>query len=110
MVAAKGLCCCRGGTKAEQDLIMIRRNTTIINKLGLHARAAAKLVGLASQFESEIRLAKNTVEVNAKSILGVMMLAAAKGVELDLIADGPDEAKALDALEELIERRFDELE
>lgn len=89
---------------------MIRRHTTIINQLGLHARAAAKLVGLASQFESKIKLAKNTTEVNAKSILGVMMLAAAKDTELDLIADGPDEAKALDALEALIERRFDEAE
>ncbi len=89
---------------------MIQRHITIINKLGLHARAAAKLVGLASQFESEIKLAKNTAEVNAKSILGVMMLAAAKGTELDLSADGSDEVKALDALEELIERRFDEAE
>ena len=87
---------------------MITRPITIINKLGLHARAAAKLVRLASQFECEINLAKSSTEVNGKSILGVMMLAAAKGTELDLIADGPDELTALDALEDLINRRFDE--
>jgi len=82
----------------------------IINKLGLHARAAAKLVALASQFGCEIKLVKNTTEVNGKSILGVMMLAAAKGAELELVADGGDEVLALDALEELIGRRFDEVE
>jgi len=89
---------------------MIRRSVTIINKLGLHARAAAKLVSLASQFGCDVKLVKNTTEVNGKSILGVMMLAAAKGTELGLIADGTDETKALDALEELIGRRFDEVE
>ena len=89
---------------------MIRRSVTIINKLGLHARAAAKLVAHASQFSCEVRLVKNTTEVNGKSILGVMMLAAAKGTELELVADGDDEVLALDALEELIGRRFDELE
>lgn len=89
---------------------MIRRHVTIINKLGLHARAAAKLVALTSQFACEITLIKNTTEVNGKSILGVMMLAAAKGVELELAADGVDEVLALDALEELITRRFDEAE
>jgi phosphocarrier protein HPr len=89
---------------------MIRRPVTIINKLGLHARAAAKFVGLASQFSSDIKLAKNTAEINGKSILGVMMLAAAKGTELELIADGNDEAAAVEALEALINRRFDEAE
>lgn len=87
---------------------MIRRSVIIINKLGLHARAAAKLVALASQFSCEIRLVKSTTEVNGKSILGVMMLAAAKSTELELVADGEDEVLALDALEELIGRRFDE--
>lgn len=87
---------------------MITRPVTIINKLGLHARAAAKLVALASQFSCEIRLQKNITEVNGKSILGVMMLAAAQSTELVLIADGEDEVMALDALEELIGRRFDE--
>jgi phosphotransferase system HPr (HPr) family protein len=89
---------------------MIRRPVTIINKLGLHARAAAKLVALAGQFGCDIKLLKNSTEVNGKSILGVMMLAAAKGTELELIADGGDEVPALDALEELIGRRFDEAE
>ncbi|MBL1277971.1 MAG: HPr family phosphocarrier protein [Ectothiorhodospiraceae bacterium] len=90
---------------------MIRRPVTIINKLGLHARAAAKLVSLASRYASEIKLTKNaTTEINGKSILGVMMLAAAKGTELELIADGSDEAAAIDAIEALIERRFDEAE
>ena len=89
---------------------MTLRKVTIINKLGLHARAAAKLVGLASQFKSEIRLAKGTTEVNGKSILGVMMLAAAINTPLEIVADGPDELAALDALEDLINRRFDEQE
>lgn len=87
---------------------MIQRHITIINKLGLHARAAAKLVSLASQFESDIKLIKNTHEVNAKSILGVMMLAAAKNTVLELTADGPDEAEAMDALQALVEKYFDE--
>lgn len=89
---------------------MTRRNITIINKLGLHARAAAKLVGLASKFECDIKLAKDSTEVNGKSILGVMMLAAAINTPLVIIADGPDEEKALNALEDLIKRRFDEAE
>lgn len=87
---------------------MTHRKVTIINKLGLHARAAAKLVGLASQFKSDIRVARDTTEVNGKSILGVMMLAAAMNTTLELVADGPDELAALDALEELINRKFDE--
>lgn len=87
---------------------MIRRQITIINKLGLHARAAAKLVGLASRFESDIRVIKNTTEVNGKSILGVMMLAASINTPLELVADGKDEIEALDALEDLINRKFDE--
>jgi phosphocarrier protein len=89
---------------------MQQRDITIINKLGLHARAAAKLVGLATQFESDIKLLKNGTEVNGKSILGVMMLAAAKNTQLTLVADGADENTALDALQDLIERRFDEAE
>ena len=87
---------------------MQQRHVTIINKLGLHARAAAKLVGLASQFKSDIKVAKGSNEVNGKSILGVMMLAAAKNTELVISADGPDEDKALDALQALVERYFDE--
>lgn len=87
---------------------MIKHPITIINKLGLHARAAAKLVGLAAQFECSIKLIKGNSEVNAKSILGVMMLAAAKGTELELVADGPDEKEAVQAIEDLVNRYFDE--
>ena len=89
---------------------MIQRTVTIINKLGLHARAAAKLVSLASQFKSDITLMKNSSTVNGKSILGVMMLAAAKGSQLTIMADGADAEQALDDLQALIERRFDEAE
>lgn len=89
---------------------MIKRPVTIINKLGLHARAAAKLVKMASQYSCDIKLVRNTTEINGKSILGVMMLAAAKGAELQLIAEGTDEASAIEALEALINRRFDEAE
>lgn len=80
----------------------------IINKLGLHARASAKLVSLAAEFKSEITLARNGQQVNAKSIMGVMMLAAAQGTKLQVCADGKDEAKALAALSELINNRFGE--
>ena len=89
---------------------MIKRNITIINKLGLHARAASKLVNCASQFESEVMLERNGNRVNAKSIMGVMMLAASKGVELDLEIDGADEQACLQAMVELINNRFGEEE
>lgn len=79
-----------------------------INKLGLHARASAKLVSLASEFDSEITLQRNGQQVNAKSIMGLMMLAAAKGAEIELCADGKDEKRALEALSELINNRFGE--
>lgn len=89
---------------------MERKQITIINKLGLHARAAAKFVKLASSFDSEIRLARGAHVVNGKSIMGVMMLAAAKGTELELSAAGPDAAEALAKLERLILDRFGEAE
>ncbi len=89
---------------------MVEREVVIVNKLGLHARAAAKLVNLASQFESEIHLLRNGQEVNGKSIMGVMMLAAAKGTPIRLRANGPDEAEAIEKLEELIASRFQEEE
>ncbi len=89
---------------------MISETVTIINKLGLHARAASKLVNCASQFESEIFLSRRDNRVNAKSIMGVMMLAASKGVELGLEVDGPDEQACRDALVELIGNRFGEAE
>ena len=70
---------------------MIQRQVEIINKLGLHARAAAKFVTLASGFESEVQVVLNGNQVNGKSIMGVMMLAAAKGTRLDIVVEGPDE-------------------
>ena len=80
----------------------------IVNKLGLHARASAKLVSLASDFNAEITLKRNGQSVNAKSIMGIMMLAAAKGTELELCAEGKDEKKAIEALTELVSNRFGE--
>ena len=87
---------------------MIEKTVTIVNKLGLHARAAAKLVTLAQKFKSEIRLKKDAKEVSGKSIMGVMMLAAAKGSRVTIRAEGADAEAAVAALEDLIARRFDE--
>jgi phosphocarrier protein HPr len=89
---------------------MINQNITIINKLGLHARAASKLVNCASQFESDVFIGRNGNRVNAKSIMGVMMLAASKGVELELEVDGNDEQDCQQALVDLINNRFGENE
>lgn len=87
---------------------MIREPITIINKLGLHARAAAKLVSTASAFESQVLIAKDGREVDGKSIMSVMMLAASCGTDIELILEGPDEAAARDALVELINDYFGE--
>jgi len=89
---------------------MIRTQLTIINKLGLHARAAAKLVACTSSFSSDIRAGVDGDLVDAKSIMSVMMLAAAKGSVLDVRIDGSDEQDALAALQALIENRFEEAE
>ena len=89
---------------------MQQKDIAIINKLGLHARAAAKFVTLASQFESRIEVARNGQTVNGKSIMGIMMLAASKGTTLTISAEGPDEDKALNELEALIQNRFQEAE
>ena len=89
---------------------MIQTQVTIINKLGLHARAAAKFVGCAAAFSSTIHAGKNGDMVDAKSIMSVMMLAAGKGTMLDLHIQGEDEEAALEALETLIANRFDEAE
>ena len=86
------------------------RSIEIINKLGMHARAAAKFVKLATSFESNIDIEKDSRRVNAKSIMGVMMLAASKGSTVTLHAAGSDAEKSLDALEQLINDRFDEIE
>lgn len=89
---------------------MIQQTTNIVNKLGLHARAAAKFVTQASLFDSDITVKRNGQNVNGKSIMGVMMLAAAKGSEIELIIDGPDEQQAMQSLLELIQNRFGEAE
>ncbi len=87
---------------------MIKKQIIIINKLGLHARAAAKFVNLASSFSSDIGLARDNKRINGKSIMGVMMLAASQGTVLELSADGDDEALAMARIEELINNRFGE--
>ncbi len=87
---------------------MITREIEIINKLGLHARAAAKLVKLSAGFESDIDIEKAGQKVNCKSIMGVMMLAASCGSRVTLYANGSDEKAAIEALSDLINRYFDE--
>lgn len=83
---------------------------TILNKLGLHARASAKLTRLAGQFESDIWLTRNDCKVNAKSIMGVMTLAASQGTTVELEISGPDEIQAMEALRALIHDYFGENE
>lgn len=87
---------------------MIKNQITIINKLGLHARAAAKLVNTAAAFSSQIQLGNGQRMVDAKSIMSVMMLAASKGTTLDIEIEGRDEALAFDAIEEIINDKFGE--
>ena len=89
---------------------MRQQEVDIVNKLGLHARASAKLTQLAGSFKCEVWLARNGRRVNAKSIMGVMRLAAAKGSSLTVETDGPDEDEAMDALTRLIADRFGESE
>ena len=87
---------------------MLQQDVEIINKLGLHARASAKLSQAAGQFQSEIFLERNGNRVNAKSIMGVMMLAASKGTTIRIETDGPDESAAMSALTALIGDKFGE--
>jgi phosphocarrier protein len=87
-----------------------QREIEIVNRLGLHARAAAKLVSCASGFTSRIEIGRNGQRVNGKSIMGVMMLAASRGSRIMLDASGEDEEAALDALENLVRSRFGEAE
>jgi len=89
---------------------MISENLTIINKLGLHARAASKLVSKANEFESDVLIDKQGNRVNAKSIMSVMMLAASKGTEIILEVDGNDEKECMDAIVQLISSKFGEIE
>tara|TARA_R110000868_G_scaffold8205_9_gene42862 strand:+ start:36248 stop:36517 length:270 start_codon:yes stop_codon:yes gene_type:complete len=87
---------------------MLRQKVTICNKLGLHARASSKLVNCAGHYGSSIKMKLHEQEVNAKSIMGVMVLGASKGTEIELIVDGEDELEAMTTLVELIEHKFDE--
>ena len=87
---------------------MIEHEIEVVNRLGLHARAAAKLVHLTSRYESRVTLAKDGEEVDAKSILGVLMLAAPKGSSVILRVDGDDESVAAEAITDLFARRFEE--
>ena len=87
---------------------MIRTTVTISNRLGLHARASAKLTKLAGSFSCDIFMSRNGRRVNAKSIMGVMMLAAGMGSEVEIEADGADEAQAATALQALINDKFGE--
>ncbi len=86
----------------------LSKNIEIINKLGMHARAAAQFVQLASNFTSHIEIEKDKRRVNGKSIMGVMMLAASKGSEVILYTNGEDEEESMSQLEELINNRFNE--
>ncbi len=92
----------------EDDNNMIQQDLEIINKLGLHARASAKLTQLAAKFQSDVWLTRNGRRINAKSIMGVMMLAAGKGAKVTLEADGADEKECVEALSALITDKFGE--
>ncbi len=87
---------------------MIKMTTTISNKLGLHARASAKLTKLAGSFPCEVWMSRGDRRVNAKSIMGVMMLAAGQGVQIEIETDGPREQDAMDALLALVRDKFGE--
>ena len=86
----------------------VEKEIAIINRLGLHARPAAMFVRIASRYRSEIWVAKESEEVNGKSIMGLMMLAAGQGSKLRIRCEGPDAEKAMEELEELIKARFNE--
>lgn len=89
---------------------MIKKNIRIVNKLGLHARPSALLVTAAARFESQVFITKDGLRVNAKSIMGVMMLAAEQGSELLVEVDGVDEEPAMEAILEVIESGFGEMD
>jgi len=87
---------------------MLQKEFLIINKLGLHARASALFVKTSSRFNSDVKLARDDVEVNGKSIMGIMMLAASKGSSVRLTVDGPDETDAFQTISDLIASGFGE--
>ncbi len=87
---------------------MTTRSVTVVNQLGLHARAAAKFVHLATRFESRVRVGRDSKVMDGKSIMGILLLAASRGTTLTVLAEGPDEALAVDALVQLVESGFGE--
>jgi len=87
---------------------MVTRSVEVINALGLHARAAARFVHLATRFNSQIRVSRDATVMDGKSIMGILLLAAARGTTLTISADGPDETKAVDSLVQLVESGFGE--
>ena len=87
---------------------MLERRLTIVNALGLHARAAARFVKLASEFQSQVKVTHGSRTVDGKSILGLLLLAAARGRQIDVVVEGPDEQDALDALAGLVGRGFED--
>jgi len=89
---------------------MIKKKVTIINKLGLHARAAVKFVNLANRFTSSVKIEKHGNQIDGKSILGILTLAAVQGTEITLTISGKDERAAMDALSALIQDKFSEAE
>jgi phosphocarrier protein len=87
---------------------MLSRSVTVVNQLGLHARAAAKFVHLAARFDSQVRVARHGREIDGKSILGILLLAAARGTTITITTHGEDEQDAIDALAGLVENGFGE--
>ena len=87
---------------------MVSRSVTVVNGLGLHARAAARFVRIAGAFRSQIRVSRGTQTTDGKSILGLLLLAAARGTQIHISAEGPDEENAVRALTELAERGFED--
>ena len=88
---------------------MVSQTVTIVNALGLHARAAARFVKLAGGYRSQVKVGRGARTVDGKSILGLLLLAAARGAQVSIVADGPDEAAAIAALVSLAERGFEDL-
>ena len=89
-------------------MVVVRREVDIVNALGLHARAAARFVHMASRFTSQIRVARGARTMDGKSILGLLLLSAGKGTKIEILAEGPDEAEAIDALAGLAARGFED--
>ena len=87
---------------------MLARNVTVVNQLGMHARAAAKFVHLATKYQSHVRVARDSREMDGKSIMGILLLAAARGTTLTISAEGSDEHDAIEALATLVESGFGE--